>query len=66
MELHGVTLAHSALQSIYNVLIFKQTLEEKNGPMTADAVAEYYDKHVTFADPNDAAPWWVTSKCDLH
>ena len=57
IELHGVTLAHSPLQNFFNILTFKQSLEEARGPLTADKLAELYDKHVKFANPDDAATW---------
>ena len=55
IELHGVTLAHSPLQNFFNVLTFKTALEETRGTLTADKLADLYDEHVRFANPDDAA-----------
>ena len=54
IELHGITLTHSPLQSFFNVLVFKASLEESHGSLSVDAVAEMYDKNVKFANPEDA------------
>jgi len=65
IELHGVTLSHSPLQNFFNVLTFKHSLEDARGPLNADKLAEMYDQHVKFANPDDAVPWLVTQYFDL-
>ncbi|CAL1156779.1 unnamed protein product, partial [Cladocopium goreaui] len=52
IELHGVTLAHSPLQNFFDVLTFKTALEETRGTLTADKLADLYDEHVRFANPD--------------
>ena len=44
IELHSVTLTHTPLQNIYNVLTFKRALEEKKGEIDAKTLSEMYNK----------------------
>lgn len=57
IELHGVTLSFSPIQSMFNVLVFKASLEESQGKLSSSAVANMYEKHINWANPEDAAFW---------
>lgn len=50
-----MTLVHTPLQNIYNVLAFKKQIEEKRGELDAKSLSLLYNKEVRFANPEDKA-----------
>lgn len=51
-----MALTHSPLQHFFNVLCYKNTLEETKGPMTSSELASCYAS-IVFANPEEAATW---------
>lgn len=66
IELHGVTLSYSPIQTMYNVLNYKSKLEETVGKLSSTQLANLYDKHIQWANPDDAATWYYSKLTHTH
>ena len=66
IELHGVTLSYSPIQTMYNVLNYKSKLEETVGKLSSTQLANLYDKHIQWVNPDDAATWYYSKLTHTH
>lgn len=51
---------------MYNVLNYKSKLEETVGKLSSTQLANLYDKHIQWANPDDAATWYYSKLTHTH